>query len=482
MKRIFLIVLLLAPFFASAQTVIKNLASKVTDTTAYTVPSGYGALRYKNQGGYTKWQYTNNGTTWLDFGSGGGGSISGSGTSNQLTYWTGSSALGALSTATYPSLLELSYVKGVTSSIQTQINDISNYSSTPPSIIYAQVIGQTMEGKTLSLSKVFKDVDGTAEGTSTYQWVRANDAAGTGAADISGATSSTYTLVTADNTKFISCKITPVNATPETGTLYQTAYVGAVDAIYYPADNANVIVSYGLTKLSSTYAGSCLQIQLISAGPTYDIGFDGNGVLDWSAIAGYGGMVYLKKWYDQSGNGFDMLFTAFADQPLIDQSGRFISWAAGNDAYVTHNSTMNIGTGDFSFFMEMAQLSLSDGLFTAFEKKTSYSANNLQLYSNNNAGFLMYTGNAGSNITTSIFSTPNYRNVIAGYRNSTTKYLQTNANITSAAETATDLTNTNNIKFNTGDGGDGVWRMWSFNLYKQNYGADYDKIKKYLSE
>jgi hypothetical protein len=72
MKRIFLIVLLLAPFFASAQTVLKNIASKVTDTTAYTVPSGYGALRYKNQGGYTKWQYTNNGTTWLDFGSGGG--------------------------------------------------------------------------------------------------------------------------------------------------------------------------------------------------------------------------------------------------------------------------------------------------------------------------------------------------------------------------------------------------------------------------
>lgn len=50
-----------------------------------------------------------------------GGSISGSGTTNELTYWTGSSAIGSLSTATYPSLTELSYVKGLTSSAQTQI-------------------------------------------------------------------------------------------------------------------------------------------------------------------------------------------------------------------------------------------------------------------------------------------------------------------------------------------------------------------------
>lgn len=49
------------------------------------------------------------------------GSISGSGTTNELTYWTGSSAIGSLSTATYPSLTELSYVKGLTSSAQTQI-------------------------------------------------------------------------------------------------------------------------------------------------------------------------------------------------------------------------------------------------------------------------------------------------------------------------------------------------------------------------
>ncbi len=46
----------------------------------------------------------------------------GTGVANEITYWSGTNTLGSLTTATYPSLTELSYVKGVTSAIQTQIN------------------------------------------------------------------------------------------------------------------------------------------------------------------------------------------------------------------------------------------------------------------------------------------------------------------------------------------------------------------------
>ena len=48
----------------------------------------------------------------------------GSGTTNQITYWSGGGTLAALSTGTYPSLTELSYVKGVTSAIQTQLDRV----------------------------------------------------------------------------------------------------------------------------------------------------------------------------------------------------------------------------------------------------------------------------------------------------------------------------------------------------------------------
>lgn len=48
--------------------------------------------------------------------------VTGTGTANQITYWATSGTVGPLNTTTYPSLTELSYVKGATSAIQTQLN------------------------------------------------------------------------------------------------------------------------------------------------------------------------------------------------------------------------------------------------------------------------------------------------------------------------------------------------------------------------
>ncbi len=52
----------------------------------------------------------------------GGAAIDGSGTANEIAYWVDSDTLGTLAVATYPSLTELSRVKGVTSAIQTQLD------------------------------------------------------------------------------------------------------------------------------------------------------------------------------------------------------------------------------------------------------------------------------------------------------------------------------------------------------------------------
>ena len=46
----------------------------------------------------------------------------GTGTINEIAYWASANTIGSLPVATYPSLAELAFVKGVTSAIQTQLN------------------------------------------------------------------------------------------------------------------------------------------------------------------------------------------------------------------------------------------------------------------------------------------------------------------------------------------------------------------------
>lgn len=88
--------------------------------------------------------------------------IGGSGTINEISYFTASGTIASLTTATYPSLTELSYVKGLTSSAQTQINSTyvprvqsvtSSATVTPTNlndevIITAQAVGLTLANPT----------------------------------------------------------------------------------------------------------------------------------------------------------------------------------------------------------------------------------------------------------------------------------------------------------------------------------------------
>lgn len=54
------------------------------------------------------------------------GTVTGTGTANELSYWSSTTGIGTLAVATYPSLTEISYVKGVSSAIQTQIGNKAN--------------------------------------------------------------------------------------------------------------------------------------------------------------------------------------------------------------------------------------------------------------------------------------------------------------------------------------------------------------------
>jgi hypothetical protein len=87
------------------------------EVTSYDAATGALVVNIKTHTGsgtYTSWVLNLDGTP-VD-------AITGSGTVNEIAYFTAARIIASLPVATYPSLTELSYVKGVTSAIQTQIN------------------------------------------------------------------------------------------------------------------------------------------------------------------------------------------------------------------------------------------------------------------------------------------------------------------------------------------------------------------------
>lgn len=100
----------------------------------------------------------------------------GSGTTNEISYWVDSNTLGALAVATYPSLTEVSYVKGVTSAIQTQLNTKIDAigdtitSGTSGSLLYVgagPVLAQTGSTVYLSSDNFYFDQTGTGANQDT---------------------------------------------------------------------------------------------------------------------------------------------------------------------------------------------------------------------------------------------------------------------------------------------------------------------------
>jgi hypothetical protein len=87
------------------------------EVTSYNPATGALVVDIKNHTGsgtYTSWALNLDGTP-VD-------ALTGSGTANEIAYFTAARVLSSLPVATYPSLTELSYVKGVSSAIQTQLN------------------------------------------------------------------------------------------------------------------------------------------------------------------------------------------------------------------------------------------------------------------------------------------------------------------------------------------------------------------------
>jgi len=85
----------------------------------------------------------------------------------------------------------------------------------------------------------------------------------------------------------------------------------------------NIRVAYGVTRLRENYSGPAFDIQRQSDLATQSIYFLGNGEIDEAAISSFIGVgnVFLQRWYDQSGNGYDLVGGAITNRPRIAAGG-----------------------------------------------------------------------------------------------------------------------------------------------------------------
>ena len=80
--------------------------------------------------------------------------------------------------------------------------------------------------------------------------------------------------------------------------------------------------AYSLRKLDTTYAGSAIQVRRTSDNATQNIGFV-NNVLDVAALTTFLGANTgtVSIWYDQSGNGRNLINATAIEQPIVYAGG-----------------------------------------------------------------------------------------------------------------------------------------------------------------
>ncbi|MFY0683875.1 MAG: BspA family leucine-rich repeat surface protein [Balneola sp.] len=202
-------------------------------------------------------------------------------------------------------------------------------------------------GATLTGSYDYSDGESDAESGSLYTWYRSNDGAGTGKTPIGGADSNTYTLVEADEGKYISFSVIPSDGT-DLGTQVESSLQGPV-----LAESPSITFAGGSGIEADPYQIATLeQFQAMKDSPSshyiLNNDIDASATSTWNSSAGFvpiGGDSPFTGNFD--GQGF-VITGLTIDRPAEDYVGLFA--VIGNGGSVS-----NIG---------LAQLSVMGGANT----------------------------------------------------------------------------------------------------------------------
>ena len=292
------------------------------------------------------------------------GYIQGSGTTNEISYFTGSGTIGSLTTATYPSLTELSYVKGVTSAIQTQLNTKGTF--TLPALTNGSVL--------------FSNGTTIAQDNANFFWDDTNNRLGIGTASPStdlhiskSAAGATSRIDTNSTTALAVITMSEPSVTGGSANIYYSPSGGAGTNILSVPNSSGFQVGTGAS------GGFYFNTRNTSA--TINFATGGNALSNVRMVIGNAGALKLNAY----GSG---TFTGTATKNLaVDASGNVIEVATGG------------GTGDVT-----GPASSTDNAIARFDGTTGKIIQNSAVTVADTTGDMTagtYNGNTISSGTTS---------------------------------------------------------------------------------
>jgi len=114
--------------------------------------------------------------------------------------------------------------------------------------------------------------------------------------------------------------------------------------------------AYSLRQLSSTYSGNAIKVRRASDNAEQDIAFS-NNELDTATLETFasGTDAFVTTWYDQSGNGNDIIQSTAAEQPQIVDNGSTITEGTKPSIDFSSSSeleltSVSISANAYSFF------------------------------------------------------------------------------------------------------------------------------------
>jgi LruC domain-containing protein/uncharacterized protein (TIGR02145 family) len=154
-----------------------------------------------------------------------------------------------------------------------------NNGNRPPTATNVLQTGTAQEGSTLTGVYTYSDPENDPQGTSTFQWYRADDIAGLNEQPITGATAATYLLQLADVNKYIRFSVIPKAQTGfPRGPEYQASFLGPIASMTSNCGNSILDSRDGKTYHTVLIGAQCWMKENMNIGVTNG-GLQSDGII-----------------------------------------------------------------------------------------------------------------------------------------------------------------------------------------------------------